>query len=320
MTKPKIIVTRAWPAEVEAILVQRYDAVLNDTDTPMDKDALRGALQHADALCSTVTDDINQTVLDVESPRARIIGNFGVGFNHIDMVAARSLGLTVTNTPDVLTNCTADLAMLLLLMTARRAGEGERMARSGTWSGWRPTSMLGTQVSGKTLGIVGLGRIGAAVAARAHYGFDMQVLYYNRVGSTVTSDIARRCASLEQLLGQSDFVSLHCPGGPASRHLIDAGRLRQMRSHAILINTARGDVLDEKALVDALRTQTIAAAGLDVFAHEPNVEEALSAMDNVVLLPHLGSATRETRVAMGMCVVKNLDVFFAGGTPPDQVV
>ncbi len=322
MTRPKVILTRRWPAEVEAAIADRYDLEVNHDDRPLDAAALKDALGRADALCPTVTDRVDAAVLDTRPLRARVLGNFGVGFNHIDLDAARRAGLIVTNTPGVLTECTADIALTLLLMVARRAGEGERELRAGAWTGWRPTHLLGTQVSGKTLGLVGFGRIAQAVARRAHAGFGMRVLFHTR--SAPPPDVAAalgatQAASLDDLLAQSDFVSLHCPGGAATHHLLNAERLARMRPEAFLINTARGDVVDQDALIAALAAGRLAGAGLDVYAGEPRVPAPLLAMQNVVLLPHLGSASRETRVAMGLRVLANLDAFFARREPPDRV-
>ena len=303
--------------------MQSFDVELNTRDEAMSCAELQDALCHADALCPTVTDVISAEVLSVPGIRTRMLGNFGVGFNHIDVATARALGLTVTNTPDVLTDCTADLAMTLLLMVARRAGEGERHVRSRAWQGWRPTHMMGTKVTGKTLGLVGFGRIARAVAHKAHFGFGMRILFHTP--TPPPAEIAHAlgastCASLEELLANADFVSLHCPGGAATRHLINAARLQAMRSDAFLINTARGDVIDQQALIAALRAGQIAGAGLDVYTGEPDVPDALLGLDNVVLLPHLGSASHETRVAMGMRVLENLKAFFAGREPRDRVV
>ena len=322
MSRPRVIVTRRWPQEVEARLAEHFDVELNYEDRPLDRDALKAAFAVADAVFPTVTDTIDAEVLSAEPLRARLIGNFGVGFNNIDLDAARARGLTVTNTPEVLTDATADLAMALLLCVARRVGEGERHLREGAWSGWRPTHMMGTQVTGKTLGLVGFGRIGRAMARRAHRGFDMAVLFFDPfppVDEVVRELGARRCETLDALLAESDFVSLHCPATAENRHLINAERLRHMKPGAFLINTARGDVVDEAALNDALGGRLIAGAGLDVFEREPEVLPALLARENVVLLPHLGSATRETRIAMGLKVLENAVAFFDGGEPPNRV-
>jgi glyoxylate reductase len=261
-------------------------------------------------------------VFSVDQRRVRIVANFGVGFDRIDLEAARANGVVVTNTPGVLTEDTADLAMLLLLAAARRASEAERELRAGRWEGWRPTHMLGTRVNGATLGIVGYGRIGAAVARRAHRGFGMRVLYVNpRLpdAAAVADANAERCASLDELLARSDFVSLHAPSRPETRQLLDAARIARMPPGAILVNTARGELVDENALADALDRRALGAAGLDVYEREPHVSPRLLALDNVVLLPHIGSATTASRVAMGERVLANLDAFFRGVTPPDRV-
>lgn len=322
MAKPKVIVTRKWPQAVEDQLKQQYDVVLNADDRPLSDDELREAMRTADAVCPTVTDGITAEILATNDRRARIVSNYGVGFNNIDVEAAKANGVVVTNTPGVLTDATADLAMTLLLMTARRAGEGERHVRADEWSGWRPTHMMGAHVSGKTLGLIGMGRIARAVAKRAHQGFGMRVIFtdpYPPSPEEARELGAEARGSIEEVLEGADFVSIHTPGGAANHHLINAERLKRMQPHAVLINTARGDVIDEQALIQALRSGTIAAAGLDVFEKEPSVTPELRSMENVVLLPHLGSATTETRVAMGECVLKNLEAFFAGGEPPNRV-
>jgi len=322
VSKPQVIVTRSWPREVEARLQELFDVTLNVEDKPMGQAALHQAFRDYDAVFPTVTDRIDAEVMSAEPLRARLIGNFGVGFNNIDVAAAKARGLVVTNTPEVLTEATADLAMTLLLMTARRAGEGERHVRSKSWSGWRPTHMMGTQVTGKTLGLIGLGRIGRAMAKRARHGFDMRVLFFDPYPpppEALQSLGAERRDSIESVLAESDFVSLHCPATPENQNLMNAARFAAMKDDAILINTARGDVVDEAALVKALADGQIAGAGLDVFAKEPAVTPALLEMENVVLLPHLGSATRETRAAMGFRVIENAEAFFAGKEPRDRV-
>ena len=323
MAKPKVVVTRRWPMPVEARLAERFDATLNTDDHRMGTAELQDALRAADALLPTVTDRISAEVLGAGPRRARIIGSFGVGFNHIDLDAAKAAGLTVTNTPEVLTDCTADIAMTLLLMIARRAGEGERLVRAKAWRGWGPTHMMGAKVTGKTLGLIGLGRIGRALAKRAHFGFDMSILFYDPVPppqAEIDALGAERCATIDELLARADFVSLHCPASKETHHLMNAERLAQMKPGAYLINSSRGDVVDEAALAEALAGGVIAGAALDVFEAEPEVAEALLALDNVVMFPHLGSASLETRVAMGMRVIDNLTAFFAGETPPDKVV
>ena len=322
MKKPKVIVTRRWPDAVETELASRYDVSLNDTDEPMSAQALQAALTSADAVCPTVTDALSAEVFAIDEIRAGIIGNFGVGFNHIDLDTARRRKLIVTNTPEVLTDCTADLAVMLMLMVARRAGEGERHLRGGAWTGWRPTHMMGASFAGKTLGLVGFGRIARAVAHRAYFGFGMRIVFIDpcpppaQLAKTLG---ARDLVTIEDVIAAADFVSLHCPGGEATRHLLNAARIARMKKSAFLINTTRGDVVDQHALIDALKGGRIAGAALDVYAGEPAVPDALKALENVVLLPHLGSASLETRIAMGMRVIENLDAFFAGREPPDRV-
>lgn len=321
--KPRVIVTRRWPAAVEQILAERFDTTFNQGDAPLGPTELKAAFLNFDAILPTVSDKLPASVFPDADVRTKILANFGVGFSHIDTDAARARGIAVTNTPGVLTDCTADIGMSLLLSVARRAGEGERQVRAGQWAGWCPTHMIGTKVTGKTIGIIGMGRIGKAMAKRAHFGFDMDVVFYNRskVDDEETRAMgARQLANIEEVLAASDFVSLHCPGGAENRHLINAERLAAMKRGAFLINTARGDVVDQKALVAALDSGTIAGAGLDVYDGEPDVPGALMRMENVVLLPHLGSATEETRVAMGMKAVDNLTAFFEGRALPDKVV
>lgn len=321
MQKPKVLVTRRWPQAVEAQMAANFDVDLNHADNPLSLDDFRDAMTRYDAILPTVTDKLPAAVFDA-SPRTKILANYGVGFAHIDTNAAKDRGIAVTNTPDVLSECTADIAMTLLLMVARRAGEGERELREGRWTGWRPTHLVGTKVSGATLGIIGFGRIGQAMAQRAHFGFGMRIIVQNR-SSVPTEVLARYNAvqvpTIEDLLPECDFVSLHCPGGTANRHLINARRLDLMKPSAFLINTARGEVIDEHALAQSLWFGTIAGAGLDVFEREPSVPDALLNADNLVLLPHLGSATRETREAMGFRVLENLTAFFDGRTPRDRV-
>lgn len=322
MSRPVVVVTRKLPGEVEEALSRDFEARLNRDDRPFTPAELQDALRTADGLLPTVTDRFTADILAVEPRRVRILANFGVGFNHIDVGAAKALGIAVSNTPDVLTDATADIAITLMLMVARRAGEGEREVRSGRWTGWRPTHLQGTQVSGKTLGLVGMGRIARAVARRAHHGFGMRVVFHDPYPPSAQDAAAlgaEAVGSIDDVLAVADFVSLHCPATPETRHLMNAARLRRMKPGAFLINTARGDVVDEAALVSALQDRTIAGAGLDVFEREPVVTPALLGMDNVVLFPHLGSATRETRVAMGMRALENLRLFFSGQPLRDRV-
>lgn len=322
MTKPVVIVTRKWPEQVEARLKQHYHVRLNTDDHPMTITELKQAMCEADAVLPTVTDVMSAEVINVDSRRAKILGNFGVGFNHIDIDAAKAAGVTVTNTPEVLTDCTADIAMLLLLMSARRGSEGDRHVRRRQWTGWRPTHMLGSKVTGKTLGLIGMGRIAQAMARKAHHGFAMNIIYHDPFPpvAEVVSDLqATLCTSVEDVLRQADFVSLHCPGGKATHHLMNAERIGMMKSTAHLINTARGDVVDTDALIDALTNTKISGAGLDVFEGEPDIDQALLDLDNVTLLPHLGSATQETRIAMGNRVLDNLQAFFNGERVLDKL-
>lgn len=323
MSKPKVIVTRKWPAEVEAELKALYDVQLNESDIPLTADELKLALQTADALLPTVTDALTADVLNVENKRVKIIGNFGVGYNNIDIKAAQSQGIVVTNTPHVLTHCTADIAMLLLLMSARRASEGERLILQQKWLGWKPTQLVGQKVTGKTLGLIGFGRIAQAMARKAHHGFGMKIIFFSpsQPDQAIVDNLqAERYASIEDLLSEAHFVSLHCPGGEATKHLINEERLKLMRPSAHLINTARGDVVDSSALIKALKEGWIAGAGLDVYEGEPHLNPEFLTLNNVSLLPHLGSATEETRVAMGNRVLANISAFFAGKEPEDRIV
>lgn len=299
-----------------------FDVRLNATDVPLTADQLADAVRGADALMPTVSDEVPAAVLEATPRRLRIIANYGVGYNNIDLATAARLGLVVTNTPDVLTDDTADLTIALLLMTARRLSEGTRELRAGQWTGWRPTHLLGTRVTGKTLGILGFGRIGRAVARRAHDGFGMRVIYFDPpvpIGEAKALGASPR-PSAEAVLAESDIVSLHMPASPENRYFINAQRLALMPRHAFLINTARGDIIDTEALIAALRSGVIAGAGLDVFENEPSVHPGLLELPNAVLLPHMGSATVESRVAMGERALANLSAFFAGSRPRDQVL
>lgn len=322
MFKPRVLVSRRWPTAVEAKISEKFDAEFNRADRALTPEEFREAIARYDAVLPTVTDFIGQEALDAPKPKTKILGNYGVGFSHICIDSAKEKGIRVTNTPDVLSECTADIAMTLLLMAARRAGEGERELREGRWDGWRPTHLIGAKVSGKTLGIIGFGRIGQEMARRAHHGFGMKIIVQNR--SKIAPEIlakfnAVQVDTVEDLLPQSDFVSLHCPGGAENKHLINGRRLDLMKEDAYLINTARGEVVDEHALVHSLWFDTIGGAGLDVFEGEPKVNPKLLTCDNLVMLPHLGSATRETREAMGLRVVENITDFFEGREPRDLV-
>jgi lactate dehydrogenase-like 2-hydroxyacid dehydrogenase len=316
--KPKILISRSWPEAVQQRLAARYDVTLNATDTPLTVDQLKTAMIQNDALCPTVSDKVPAEVLSTPDARVRIIANYGAGFEHIDLGAAKAAGVVVTNTPDVLTDATAELAVLLMLMTSRRAGEGERELRAGQWAGWRPTHLLGQSLAGKTLGLVGYGRIARATAQRAKAALGMDIAYYSRRRAT-DEDGATYHESLESLAAASDVLSLHTPGGVETHHLVDAALLARMKPTAILINTARGSVVNEADLAQALSDGVIAGAGLDVYQGEPRVNPLLLAAPNTVLLPHLGSATLETRTAMGMRTADNLDAFFDGKPPLDRV-
>ena len=318
MTKPKVICTRKWPEAVEAVLQERFDVTLNVADEAMSQADLKKAFDEYDAVCPTVTDKIDAEVLAAPG-RARICCNFGVGFNNIDIESAKAAGLVVTNTPDVLTDATADIALTLLLNVARRTYEGEEMLRGSQWTGWRPTQLMGTSPQGKVLGIIGMGRIGRAMAKRCHAALDMEVVFYDAFPVDNPGVPAKQLPTVDDVLEVADFVSLHCPGGGANTGLINAERLAKMKPTAFIVNSARGDIIDEAALVAALQSGQIAGAGLDVFEKEPAITPALMDMPNVCLLPHLGSATTETREAMGMKVVDNLTAFFAGEEPPTRV-
>ncbi len=321
MTRPKILITRPWPKAAEDDLRQRYDVTVNEAG-PLDKQALIAAMHAYDALACTVTDKLDAEVLATPDARVKMIGNFGVGYEHIDVSAARAAGIRVSNTPDVLTDATADIALLLMLMASRRAGEGERQLRSGGWKGWGTTHLMGQSLQGKTLGLIGFGRIGQATAHRAHAALGMKIAYHNRrpVDREIEGPLgATYVADVNALIRTADVLSLHCPGGAETRHLINAERLATMKPTAILINTARGSVVNEGDLAQALRDNVIAAAGLDVYEAEPRVHPDLLDLENAVLLPHLGSATVETRVKMGLRVCANIDRFFAGEPLIDPV-
>ncbi|MFO0229232.1 2-hydroxyacid dehydrogenase [Gemmatimonas sp.] len=313
------------PAAVEAEIASRYDALFNRTDVALTAEQMAQVLQQADVVITTVTDKWHPGIFDTTSIRTKLLANVGVGVNHIALEAARRAGIAVSNTPDVVTDDTADVAIALILMTMRRLGEGERHLRSGAWGGLRPTFMLGRTLRGKTLGIVGYGRIGRAVARIAHDAFGMHILWQAprdpRVDDPATAGPAgaQRVDTLDELLQRSDVVSLHCPATPETRHLINAATLAHMPEHAYLVNTARGDVVDEAALAFVLKERRIAGAGLDVYEFEPSVTAELRDLENVVLLPHLGSATIETRTNMGMRALRNVDAFVAGAGLPDRV-
>ncbi len=313
---PKLLVSRALPDSTMAALSEHFDVTCRNTTQPMDLAECRAALASHDVVLPTLGDAFGADAFD-GPVRAKGLANFGVGVNHIDVAAAKAAGLVVTNTPGAVTDATADIAMTLILMTARRAGEGERMVRAGAWHGWHPTQMLGMHITGKTLGVIGMGRIGQAIAHRCHHGFGMDVVFHNRSAKPVEG--ARQLASVADVCAAADIVAIAVPATPETHHLIDAAALAAMRSHAILVNIARGDVIDEAALIAALEQSRIAGAGLDVYEHEPHVPDALKALENVTLLPHLGTAALEVREAMGAMAIDNAVAIAEGRTPPNPV-
>jgi glyoxylate reductase len=320
--KPKVIVTRRLPDPVEIRMRELFDTELNIEDKPFTADELADAVSRADVLAPTITDRIDAALIAKAGPNLKLIANFGAGVDHIDVVAATAAGIAVTNTPGVLTEDTADLAMGLIMATSRRLVEGANLVQAGGFAGWAPTWMLGRRLTGKRLGIIGMGRIGQALARRAS-AFGMQVHYHNRkpVGAALTAELnATYWESLDQMLARMDVVSINCPRTPATYHLMSARRLRLLRPDAILVNTARGEVIDETALADMLSKGELAGAGLDVYEYEPAINAKLLKLPNVVLLPHMGSATFEGRVAMGEKVIVNIKMWMDGHKPSDRVI
>ena len=320
--KPLVIVTRKLPDVIETRMMELFEARLNLDDHPLSQAELIEKVSQADVLVPTVTDRIDAGVLAHANPNLRLIASFGTGVDHIDLASARSRGITITNTPGVLTEDTADMTMALILAVPRRVIEGERVLREGGWKGWSPTWMLGHRIWGKRLGIVGMGRIGQAVARRAK-AFGLSIHYHNRnrVHQSIEQELeATYWESLDQMLARMDIISVNCPHTPATYHLLSARRLDLMQPHAFVVNTARGEVIDENALTRLLRKGAIAGAGLDVFEHEPAVNPKLLELSNVVLLPHMGSATIEGRIDMGEKVLINIKTFVDGHTPPDRVI
>ncbi len=319
---PRVHVTRRLLPSVEARMGELFDVTLNAEDRPLSRAELVEAMRTSDVIVPTVTDRIDAAMLEEAGERLGLIANFGAGTEHIDLAAARARKVMVTNTPGVFTDDTADLAMMLILSVPRRLGEGSRLIRDGQWTGWAPSAMLGHCIGGKRLGIVGMGRIGQAVAHRAR-AFGLEVVYHNRhrLPQSIESMLGVSYeADLELLIAESDVITLHCPAGAATHHLINAQRLSAMKPDAYLINTARGDLIDEEALIAALTSGEIAGAGLDVFANEPNVDPRLIALPNVITLPHLGSATIEGRAHAGEKVIANIRFWADGHRPPDQVL
>ena len=320
--KPKVIVTRKLPDPVETRMRELFDTELNLTDAPMTRAQLSDAVARADVLAPTITDKIDATLLEKAGPKLKLIANFGAGVDHVDVAAANARGITVTNTPGVLTEDTADLTMALIMAVARRIVEGANVTQAGGFTGWTPTWMMGHRITGKRLGIIGMGRIGQAVARRAR-AFGLQIHYHNRkpVSPRIAEELgATYWESLDQMLARMDIISVHSPHTPATYHLLSARRLKLMPPHAILINTARGEIIDETALTELLSQGAIGGAGLDVFEFEPRINPKLLKLPNVVLLPHMGSATIEGRIDMGEKVIINIRTWMDGHKPPDRVI
>ncbi len=320
--KPKVIVTRKLPDAVETRMRELFDTELNLDDAPMTKAALIDAVGRCDVLAPTITDEVDAEVIAAAGERLKLIANFGAGVDHIDVAAAAAKGIAVTNTPGVLTEDTADLTMALMMAVSRRIVEGANLTQAGGFSGWTPTWMMGRRLTGKRLGIIGMGRIGQAVARRAR-AFGMSIHYHNRkpVSPRIAEELeATYWESLDQMLARMDIISVNCPHTPATYHLLSARRLKLMQPHAILVNTARGEIIDEAALAALLADNAIAGAGLDVFEFEPAINPKLLKLPNAVLLPHLGSATVEGRIDMGEKVIINIKTWMDGHRPPDRVL
>lgn len=315
----KILIARNLPESVVVEARAAFDVTYRDRPDPMSRDEMLASLSDYDGVLMTLGDQYTAEVFAAAGvPRARILANFGVGFNHIDVEVAKHAGITVTNTPGAVTDATADIAMTLILMSCRRAGEGERLVRMGNWRGWHPVQMLGLHVTGKTVGILGMGRIGQAIARRCHYGFGMEVAYMSRSEKTLDHP-AKRYDTPEELAANVDILVTALPGGAQTHHTVNESVLAAMRPHAHFVNIARGDVVDEAALIAALQEKRIAGAGLDVYEFEPRVPDALRDLESVVLLPHLGTAALEVREDMGRMAVANLRAFFAGEPVPNPV-
>ena len=320
--KPKVIVTRRLPDPVETRMRELFDTELNLDDVPLDREALIKAVQRADAIVPTITDHIDADLIAAAGEKLKLIANFGAGVDHIDVAAANERGIAVTNTPGVLTEDTADLTMALIMAVSRRIVEGANVVQAGGFTGWTPTWMMGRRVNGKRLGIIGMGRIGQAVARRAK-AFGMQIHYHNRkpVSHVIAEELeATYWESLDQMLARMDIISVNCPHTPATYHLLSARRLKLLQPHAVVVNTARGGIIDEAALADMLAEGAIPGAGLDVFEFEPAINPKLLTQPKAVLLPHLGSATVEARIDMGEKVIINLKTWMDGHRPPDRVI
>jgi glyoxylate reductase len=320
--RPNVVITRRLPDVVEARMRQLFSCQTNVTDNAFGTAELVAAVKVADVLVPTITDKIDKSILAQAGPHLKLIANFGTGVDHIDVEAAAALGITVTNTPGVLTDDTADMTLALIMAVSRRIIEGAAAVKMGTWSGWSPTWMLGSRLRGKKLGILGMGRIGTAVARRAK-AFGLEIHYHNRKPAhpKIVEELgAHYCEGLDALLARVDILSVNCPHTPATYHLLSGRRLKLMKPLAIIVNTARGEIIDEAALIDMLEKGTLAGAGLDVFEHEPAVNPKLLALNNVVLLPHMGSATLEGRIDMGEKVIINIKTWADGHKPPDRVL
>jgi glyoxylate reductase len=320
--RPRIAVTRRLLHNVEARMAQLFEASFNASDQPMAKPELIATMADCDVLVPTVTDSIDAELIAAAPPSLKLIANYGAGVNHIDLAAAKAKGIMVTNTPGVFTDDTADLTMALILNVPRRLGEGHRLMRSGEWSGWKPTGMLGHRIGGKTLGIIGFGRIGEAVAIRAR-AFGLNVIYNkrHRLPASVEAELGVSFEpDLDRLISRADIITLHCPLTTETDKLISAERIAMMKRDAYIINSSRGELIDEDALIEALQAGRIGGAGLDVYTHEPAVDARLFDIPNVVLLPHLGSATFEGREASGERVIANIRMWADGHRPPDQVL
>ncbi len=317
--EPRVLITRPMTAVVEARARAAFNVEIRQDTTPMSPEEMVTSLQRFDVVVPTLGDAYGAGIFAAAgTPRCRLLANFGVGYNHIDVDAARHAGVEVTNTPGAVTDATADIALTLMLMSARRAGEGERLVRSGCWQGWHPTQMLGLHLSGKRLGVVGLGRIGDAIARRAHFGFGMEITYVAR-SDKATGYPARRAPDLKAMAAEVDILVVAVPGGAETRHLINSEVLAAMQPHAHLVNIARGEVVDQAALIAALQSGRIGGAGLDVYEFEPEVPAELRALEQVTLLPHLGTATEEVRSAMGHMALDNVAACLAGGALPNPV-
>jgi glyoxylate reductase len=320
--RPSVRVTRTLLPAVEKRMAELFDARFNADDTPLTRDALVAAMADCDVLVPTVTDSIDASIIAAAPPRLKLIASYGAGVNHIDLAAAKAKGIMVTNTPGVFTDDTADLTMALILNVPRRLGEGHRAMRNGEWSGWSPTGMLGHRIGGKTLGIIGLGRIGEAVAMRAK-AFGMNIIYNkrSRLPASVEDELGVTFEpDIDRLVARSDIITLHCPLTADTNKIINADRIAHMKPNAYVINSSRGELIDEDALIEALQSGRIAGAGLDVYTHEPAVDSRFLSIPNAVLLPHLGSATYEGREASGERVITNIRVWADGHRPPDQVL